>query len=87
MSYDEPEHADNPVAEPPPAEEATDQQPDQQKVGTADPGRRFRETEVSEEEQAEIAEERQERLDHDNRPENSEVDNTQRTFEDGRFVD
>ena len=44
--------------------------------GSADPGERFREMEVSEEERAEIEEERERRLDPDNRPENAEVDNT-----------
>ena len=56
-------------------------------VGTADPSKRFREMEVSEEEEREIAEERERRLDPANRPENSEVDNTHRTFEDGEFKD
>ena len=43
--------------------------------------------EVTEEEQHEIAEERERRLDPDNRPEGAEVDNTERTFEDGEFKD
>ncbi|MCW2815537.1 MAG: hypothetical protein JWN84_2992, partial [Nocardioides sp.] len=34
-----------------------------------------------------IEEERQQRLDPANRPENAEVDNTGRTFEDGEFKD
>ena len=58
-------------------------------AGTADPTRKFREMEVSEEEQAEIERARQERLDPDNRPENAEVDNTQRDFDakHGHFTD
>ena len=39
------------------------------------------------EEIEQIQAERAERLDPDNRPENAEVDNTQRTFEDGHFKD
>ena len=39
------------------------------------------------EEIEQIEAERAERLDPDNRPENAEVDNTQRTFEDGGFKD
>ena len=57
------------------------------RAGTADPGKKFREIEISEEEQREIEEERQRRLDPDNRPPNAEVDNTGRTFEDGEFKD
>ncbi len=56
-------------------------------VGTADPTRKLREMEVSEEEQREIEAERKRRLDPAIRPENSEVDNTDRTFEDGEFKD
>ena len=41
----------------------------------------------SEEEQAKIEAERKERLDPENRPDNAEVDNTDRTFEDGGFKD
>ena len=41
----------------------------------------------SEEEVQKIEAEREERLDPDNRPDNAEVDNTQRTFEDGGFKD
>ena len=44
--------------------------------GSADPGERFREIEVSEEERAEIEAERERRLDPDNRPANAEIDNT-----------
>lgn len=55
--------------------------------GTSDPGKAFREMEVSEEERREIAEERERRLDPDNRPPGAEVDNTDRTFEDGEFKD
>ncbi len=40
-----------------------------------------------EDEIQEIEEERERRLDPDNRPEGAEVDNTQRTFEDGEFKD
>ena len=55
--------------------------------GTADPGQKFREMEISDEEKQEMEEERERRLDPANRPENAEVDNTNRTFKDGRFVD
>lgn len=34
-----------------------------------------------------IEAERERRLDPDNRPDNAEIDNTQRTFEDGQFQD
>lgn len=64
-----------------------DEEQQEGQVGTADPSKRFREMEVSEEEEREIAEERERRLDPANRPENSEVDNTHRTFEDGEFKD
>jgi hypothetical protein len=45
--------------------------------------------EVSDDERGQIEQERQERLDPDNRPENAEVDNTQRDFdtEHGEFTD
>ncbi len=56
-------------------------------AGTSDPAQAFRDMEVSEEEQQEMAEERERRLDPDNRPEGAEVDNTGRTFKDGEFVD
>ncbi len=56
-------------------------------AGTSDPAQAFRDMEVSEEEQQEMAEERERRLDPDNRPEGAEVDNTGRTFKDGKFVD
>lgn len=58
-------------------------------AGTADPSKRFREMEVSEEERAEIERTREMRLDPENRPENSEVDNTKRDFdaEHGHFTD
>ncbi|WP_170219282.1 hypothetical protein [Nocardioides litoris] len=81
MTYDDPDHAENPVAE----GEGEEQQEGQ--VGSSDPSKRFREMEVSEEEQREIEEERARRLDPANRPENAEVDNTQRTFEGDHFVD
>jgi len=45
-------------------------------AGTSDPSEKFRQMEVPEEEQAEIEEERRRRLDPDNRPANTEVDNT-----------
>ncbi|GAA5148197.1 hypothetical protein GCM10023340_21750 [Nocardioides marinquilinus] len=54
---------------------------------TADPTAGFREQEVDEDERREIEEERARRLDPANRPENTEVDNTGRTFEGDRFVD
>jgi len=44
--------------------------------GTADPAEKFREIQPSEEEIAEIEEERKQRLDPANRPDNAEVDNT-----------
>jgi hypothetical protein len=56
-------------------------------IGTSDPSKVFRETEVSDEERAAIAEERERRLDPANRPEGAEVDNTDRKVVDGRFVD
>ncbi len=58
-------------------------------AGSADPSKRFRETEVSAEERAEIERTREMRLDPANRPENSEVDNTHRDFDDkhGHFTD
>jgi hypothetical protein len=45
-------------------------------AGRADPSEVFREIEVSDEEVAEIEAERERRLDPENRPENTEVDNT-----------
>lgn len=60
---------------------------DEESVGTSDPSKTFAEMEVSEEERAEIAAERERRLDPANRPEGAEVDNTGRTVVDGRFVD
>lgn len=45
-------------------------------AGTSDPSEKFRQMEVSEEEIREIEEERKRRLDPDNRPANSEIDNT-----------
>ena len=56
-------------------------------AGSADPSQAFRENPPDEGEIQEIEEERERRLDPDNRPENAEVDNTGRTFEDGEFVD
>ena len=49
---------------------------DDESQGTADPSEKFRAIEVSEEEQAQIDEERERRLHPDNRPDNAEVDNT-----------
>jgi hypothetical protein len=45
-------------------------------AGTADPSEVFRENPPSEEEVAEIEEERQRRLAPENRPDNTEIDNT-----------
>ncbi len=42
---------------------------------------------LSQDEIEQIEAERKERLDPDNRPDNAEVDNTDRTFEDGGFKD
>ena len=42
---------------------------------------------LSQEEIDQIEAERKERLDPENRPDNAEVDNTERTFEDGGFKD
>ncbi|MEO9325884.1 hypothetical protein ABFT23_20490 [Nocardioides sp. C4-1] len=66
---------------------AQDDGAQEERVGSSDPRKRFREMEISEEEQREIAEERERRLDPANRPPNSEVDNTHRTFDGERFVD
>ncbi|MGZ4447706.1 MAG: hypothetical protein ACXVEC_13285 [Nocardioides sp.] len=49
---------------------------DEASAGTSDPTKKFREMVPSDEEVAEIEEERERRLDPDNRPENAEVDNT-----------
>lgn len=45
-------------------------------AGTADPTKAFRENPPSDDEVKEMEEERERRLDPDNRPENAEVDNT-----------
>lgn len=97
MSYDTEQSSENPVTEDPapavtgaddaPADDSQDDGQDEAVRGTADPGRKFREMEVSEDEKREIAEERERRLDPANRPEGAEVDNTDRTFEDGEFKD
>jgi hypothetical protein len=50
-------------------------------AGSSDPGAKFRENPPDEQEQKEIEEERERRLDPENRPEGSEVDNTPRTFD------
>ncbi len=84
MTYDSEQSAENPVGDDAAAE---DHEGQEGQVGTADPGKKFREMEVSEEEQREIEEERRQRLDPANRPDNAEVDNTGRTFEDGEFKD
>ncbi|WP_148614087.1 hypothetical protein [Nocardioides rubriscoriae] len=89
MSYDREQSIDNPVAQgqaDPDGSTEADGAPEGL-AGSADPGKRFREMEVSEEEQREIAAERERRLDPANRPDNAEVDNTHRTFEDGEFKD
>lgn len=52
------------------------EQGDEPTPGRSDPSQVFREMEVSEEEKAEIAAERERRLDPANRPEGAEVDNT-----------
>ena len=54
-------------------------------AGSADPSKTFRENPPDEQEQKEIAEERERRLDPDNRPEGSEVDNTTRTFDEDEW--
>jgi hypothetical protein len=58
------------------------EQPDEPTPGRSDPSQAFREQEVSEEEKAEIAAERERRLDPANRPEGAEVDNTGRRRDD-----
>ena len=60
---------------------------DEVAIGSSDPSKVFAEMEVSAEERAEIAAERERRLDPANRPEGAEVDNTGRRVVDGRFVD
>ncbi|WP_323793448.1 hypothetical protein [Nocardioides sp.] len=77
-------HATLPTLEAWEAEHGTDAD---ESVGTSDPSKTFAEMEVSEEEKAEIAAERERRLDPANRPAGAEVDNTGRTVVDGRFVD
>jgi len=70
---------DNTDAELPTVEEFARREAEEQdgdSAGTSDPSEKFRQMEVPEEEQAEIAEERRRRLDPDNRPANTEVDNT-----------
>ena len=58
------------------------EQDDEGTPGRSDPSQAFREMEVSEEEKAEIAAERERRLDPANRPEGAEVDNTPTRDED-----
>lgn len=67
-------HDDSSGGDDPAAEEGS--------AGTSDPSKRFRENPPDEDEQKEIEEERERRLDPENRPEGSEVDNTPRTFDD-----
>ncbi len=70
---------DNTDAELPTVEEFARREAEQKdgsEQGTSDPSEKFRQIEVTEEEQAQIEEERQRRLDPDNRPDNAEVDNT-----------
>jgi hypothetical protein len=54
-------------------------------AGSADPSKTFKENPPDEEEQQEIEETRAERLDPENRPEGSEVDNTGRTFDEDEW--
>jgi hypothetical protein len=58
-------------------------------AGSSDPSKKFREMEIPEERVDEIENTRETRLDPDNRPENAEVDNSERTFdsERGHFTD
>ncbi|MGH3337044.1 MAG: hypothetical protein ACRDOZ_14595 [Nocardioides sp.] len=70
-------HDDSSGGDDPAAEEGS--------AGTADPSKTFRENPPDEQEQKEIEEERERRLDPDNRPEGSEVDNTQRTFDEDEW--
>lgn len=62
---------------------------DAESAGTADPTAKFREEQPSQEEIEQIEHDRAERLAPENRPPNSEVDNTQRTFDPtkGDFID
>lgn len=63
---------------------------DPESGGTADPSAKFREQDPpSDQELQEIERERAERLAPENRPENAEVDNTDRTFDPARgdFID
>ena len=68
-----------------------EEQPDEGTRDTSDSGGNIRDVheKPSDEEIEEIEEERQERLHPDNRPDNVEVDNTDRTFdpERGQFTD
>ena len=54
-------------------------------AGSSDPSKRFKENPPDEDEQKEIEETREERLDPENRPEGSEVDNTGRTFDENEW--
>jgi len=58
-------------------------------AGSSDPSQAFREMEIPEERVEEIERTRESRLDPDHRPENAEVDNSERTFdsERGHFTD
>jgi hypothetical protein len=70
-------HDDSSGGDDPAAEEGS--------AGSADPSKTFRENPPDEEEQKEIEEERERRLDPENRPEGSEVDNTPRTFDEDEW--
>ena len=78
---------DNSHATLPTLEAWEDEQDPEEVAGTSDPGKVFREAEVSQEELDAMASERERRLDPANRPEGAEVDNTGRTVVDGRFAD
>jgi len=69
------------------AEDAADGEEVEGQAGSSDPSQRFKDLEYSEDEIQEMEDERERRLDPENRPDYTEVDNTGRTFEDGHFVD
>ena len=58
-------------------------------AGSSDPSKRFREMEIPQERVEEIEQTREQRLDPENRMENAEVDNSDRTFDSqrGHFTD
>ncbi len=70
-------------------EEVKYEEVDPEAKGTADPTAKFREMDIPDEEVEQIEKERKERLAEENRPENAEVDNTQREFDPttGQFKD